>query len=151
MIVMSPGSLLTLSLWLLPFCPGAESSWPHGCGRRPVSEPSFASTHALPASASSNSLAWASDCTVAAILRTRTAQGLRSSMTPSMLSSIGSSTSLQSRSQTQVPGHMSAVPVSWQVRLALHPLDDALHNLPSHTISAGLWPALQQARHSRLS
>jgi len=96
-------------------CPGAESSWPHGCGRRPVSEPSFASTHALPASVASNSLAWASDSTVAAVLRTRTSQGLRSSMTPSMLSSIGSSTSLQSRSQVQVPGRMSAVPVSWQV------------------------------------
>ncbi len=123
-------------------CPGAESSWPHGCGRRPISEPSFASTHALPASVSSNSLAWASDSTVAAVLRTRTSQGLRSSMTPITLSSIGSSTSLQSRSQGQVPGRTSAVPVSWQVQLALHPLDGALHNLASHIISAGLWVAL---------
>ena len=103
-------------------CPGTESSWPHGCGRRPVSEPSFASTHALPASVSSSSLAWASDSTVAAVLRTRTSHGLRSSMTPSMLSSVSSSTSLHSRSQMQVPGRMSAVPVSWQVLLALHPL-----------------------------
>ncbi|DBB02647.1 TPA: hypothetical protein ACH3X3_011615 [Trebouxia sp. C0006] len=95
-------------------CPGAESSWPHGCGRRPVSELSFASTHALPASVSSNSLAWANDSTVAAVLRNRTSQGLRSSMTPSTLSSISSSTSLQSQSQMQVPGRMSAVPVSWQ-------------------------------------
>ncbi len=123
-------------------CPGAESSWPHGCGRRPVSELSFASTHALPASVSSNSLAWANDSTVAAVLRNRTSQGLRSSMTPSTLSSISSSTSLQSQSQMQVPGRMSAVPVSWQVRLALHPLDGALHNLASHIISAGLWAAL---------
>ena len=126
-------------------CPGAESSWPHGCGRRPVSEPSFASTHALPASVSSNSLAWASDSTVAAVLRTRTAQGLRSSMTPGMLSRIGSSTSLQSRSRMQLPGRMSAVPVSWQVLLALHPLDGALHNLARHITSAGPWAALQQA------
>ncbi|DBA72088.1 TPA: hypothetical protein ACH3X2_010813 [Trebouxia sp. C0005] len=89
---------------------GAESSWPHGYGRRPVSEPSFASTHALPASVSSNSLAWASDSTVAAVLRTRTAQGLKSSVTPSMLSNIGSSASLQSQSQMQLPGCMSAAP-----------------------------------------
>jgi len=109
-------------------CPGAESSWPHACGRRPVSEPSFASTHTLPAAVSCKSLAWASDSTVAAVLRTRTSQALRSSMTPSTLSSIGSSTSLQSQSQMQVPGHMSAVPVSWQVRLAPPPLHSALHN-----------------------
>ncbi|DBA83749.1 TPA: hypothetical protein ACH3X1_006280 [Trebouxia sp. C0004] len=39
-------------------------------------------------------------------------------MTPSMLSTIGSSTSLQDLSQFQVPGHMSAVPVSWQELVA---------------------------------
>ncbi|KAL0037696.1 hypothetical protein WJX77_008264 [Trebouxia sp. C0004] len=97
---------------------GTESCWPHGCGRRPISEPSVTSTHTLSASVTSNSLTWASDSTVAAVLRTRTAQGLRPSMTPSMLSTIGSSTSLQDLSQFQVPGHMSAVPVSWQELVA---------------------------------
>ena len=85
---------------------GAESSWPHGVGTRPVSEPS---TDAL---TSCNSLGWATNATAAAMLRTNTTYSRHSKMLPSISSSSDFSSTLGSHAQK---GRHFVTPTSWQV------------------------------------
>lgn len=96
---------------------GAESSWPHGIGTRPASEPS---SDALP---SCKSLAWATNVTAAAMLRSNSTYSGQSRTLPSITSSSNISTVLGSRRRLQ--GCHSVTPTSWQVGPQLHMLANA--------------------------
>ena len=90
---------------------GAESSWPHGVGTRPASE---SSTDPLPSLASCNSVAWATNATAAAILRSNSPYLGQSRMLPSNASSSCLSTMLASHGRLK--GRRSVTPTSWQVQ-----------------------------------
>ena len=91
---------------------GAEGSWPHGVGTRPVSEPS---THAL---TSCNSMTCATNATAAAMLRsTSTYSGQ-----PRTLPSISSTSNIRAilGSTGRLKARHSVTPTGWQVGAHLH-------------------------------
>ena len=91
---------------------GAESSWPHGVGTRPVSEPS---TYAL---TSCNSMTCAANATAAALLRSNSTYPGQ----PRTLSSISSSGNISAilGSHGRLKARHSVTPSSWQVRAQSH-------------------------------
>ncbi|KAL3138922.1 hypothetical protein ABBQ32_005739 [Trebouxia sp. C0010 RCD-2024] len=93
---------------------GAESSWPHGVGTKPVSE---SSTDAVTSLASCKSVAWATNATAAAILRSNSPCPGQSRMLPSNASSSPLSTMLASHGRLK--GRISVTPTSWQELIAL--------------------------------
>ena len=91
---------------------GAESSWPHGVGTRPVSEPS---TDAL---TSCNSMTCATNATAAAMLRSNSSYSGQPRTLPSISSSSDISAILGSHGRLKA--RHSVTPTSWMVGAQLH-------------------------------
>lgn len=91
---------------------GAESSWPHGVGTRPVSEPS---TNAF---AYCNSMTCATDATAAAMLRNNSACSGQPRTLPIISSSSNTSSILDSHGRLKA--QRSVTPTSWQVQAPVH-------------------------------